>query len=118
MDLRSIDPCVLGFVQAAGQRLGGTGGTDRCIAKCQALLHHARDESGERRNDPLSRRLSQRNNLDAGQDYKAVLDDFKAFFGTIKVKIELTDKEKGGGRIVIAFTDTDELNEYFKRVEQ
>ncbi|MCB0651140.1 MAG: ParB/RepB/Spo0J family partition protein [Saprospiraceae bacterium] len=57
-------------------------------------------------------------NLDAGQDYKAVLDDFKAFFGTIKVKIELTDKEKGGGRIVIAFTDTDELNEYFKRVEQ
>lgn len=57
-------------------------------------------------------------NLDAGQDYKAVLDDFKAFFGTIKVKIELTDKEKGGGRIVIAFSDTDELNEYFKRVEQ
>lgn len=57
-------------------------------------------------------------NLDAGQDYKAVLDDFKAFFGTIKVKIELTDKEKGGGRIVITFSDTDELNEYFKRVEQ
>ncbi|KAA3637408.1 MAG: ParB/RepB/Spo0J family partition protein [Bacteroidetes bacterium] len=55
---------------------------------------------------------------DAGQDYKAVLDDFKAFFGTIKVKIELSDKEKGSGRIVIGFKNTDELNEYFKRVEQ
>jgi ParB family chromosome partitioning protein len=55
---------------------------------------------------------------DAGQDYKAVLDDFKAFFGTIKVKIEVTDKEKGGGRIVIGFKNTDELNEYFKRIEQ
>jgi len=56
--------------------------------------------------------------IDAGQDYKAVLDDFKAFFGTIKVKIEVSDKEKGSGRIVIAFKNTDELNEYFKRVEQ
>ena len=55
---------------------------------------------------------------DAGQDYKAILDDFKAFFGTIKVKIELADKEKGSGRIVIGFKNTDELNEYFKRVEQ
>jgi ParB family chromosome partitioning protein len=54
----------------------------------------------------------------AGHDYKAVLDDFKAFFGTIKVKIELSDKEKGTGRVVLSFKDTDELNEYFKRVEQ
>lgn len=51
-------------------------------------------------------------------EYKGVLDDFKAFFGTIKVKIDITDKEKGGGKIVIAFKNTDELNEYFKRVEQ
>ena len=41
-----------------------------------------------------------------------------AFFGTIKVKINITDKDKGTGRIVIDFKDTDELNQYFKRIEQ
>jgi ParB family chromosome partitioning protein len=51
-------------------------------------------------------------------EYKGVLDDFKAFFGTIKVKIEISDKETGAGKIVIAFKNTDELNEYFKRIEQ
>lgn len=55
---------------------------------------------------------------EAGHDYKEVLDDFKAFFGTIKVKIELSDKAKGSGRIVLSFKDTNELNEYFKRIEQ
>ena len=51
-------------------------------------------------------------------EYKGVVDDFKAFFGTIKVKINITDKDKGSGRISIDFKDTDELNQYFKRVEQ
>ena len=51
-------------------------------------------------------------------EYKGVLDDFKAFFGTIKVKINISDKDKGTGKIVIDFKDTDELNQYFKRIEQ
>lgn len=51
-------------------------------------------------------------------DYRIVQDDFRAFFGSRKIKLELEDKEKGVGRIVIPFENMEELNNFFKCVEQ
>lgn len=51
-------------------------------------------------------------------DYRVVQDDFRAFFGSRKIKLELEDKEKGVGKIVIPFENMEELNNFFKCVEQ
>jgi len=52
------------------------------------------------------------------EGYKQILEDFREFFGTGSIKFEFDDKEKSVGRIVIPFNNVDELNEFFKCVEQ
>jgi len=51
-------------------------------------------------------------------DYKLVLDDFRAFFGSGKIQLILEANKDGKGRIVIPFSDVNELNELFKHIEQ
>ncbi|MBX2877049.1 MAG: ParB/RepB/Spo0J family partition protein [Saprospiraceae bacterium] len=51
-------------------------------------------------------------------DYRAVQDDFRAFFGSKGIKLEVEDKEKGVGKIVIPFKTMEELNHFFKCIEQ
>lgn len=51
-------------------------------------------------------------------EYDKILQDFKAFFGSGKVKIQLEDKETGRGHVVIPFDDHDQLTDLFKCVEQ
>ncbi len=50
--------------------------------------------------------------------HQKILEDFRAFFGTKQVKIDLEDEESGKGYIMIPFTNSDELTEYFKCIEQ
>lgn len=54
----------------------------------------------------------------SNHDYRVVLDDFRAFFGSRGIKLELEDKEKGVGKIVIPFKNMEELNNFFKCIEQ
>lgn len=51
-------------------------------------------------------------------EYAKILQDFKAFFGSGKVKIQVEDKESGKGQVVIPFENHDQLTELFKCVEQ
>lgn len=51
-------------------------------------------------------------------EYDRVLDDFKAFFGTKKVKIQQEDKGSQKGQIVIQFDNNDQLHNLFKCIEQ
>lgn len=51
-------------------------------------------------------------------DYRAVQDDFRAFFGSKGIKLEVDDKDKGVGKIVIPFKNMEELNHFFKCIEQ
>lgn len=51
-------------------------------------------------------------------DYRAVQDDFRAFFGSKGIKVEVDDKQKGVGKIVIPFKNMEELNHFFKCIEQ
>ncbi len=50
--------------------------------------------------------------------YESVENDFRSFFGTKKLKIVVEDKTTGKGQIVLSFSNTEELNEYFKMIEQ
>lgn len=50
--------------------------------------------------------------------YESVQNDFRSFFGTKKLKIVIDNKEEGSGKIVLNFSSTEELNEYFKMIEQ
>ncbi len=50
--------------------------------------------------------------------YQTVENDFRTFFGTKKLKIVIDDKETGSGKVILSFSNTEELNEYFKMVEQ
>lgn len=51
-------------------------------------------------------------------EQQKILQDFKAFFGSGQVKLQLEDNEEGVGQIVIPFKNHDELTELFKCVEQ
>ncbi len=51
-------------------------------------------------------------------EHEKILRDFKAFFGSGKVRLQLEDKETGKGQLVIPFDDHDQLTELFKCVEQ
>jgi ParB family chromosome partitioning protein len=51
-------------------------------------------------------------------EQQKILQDFKAFFGSGQVRLQLEDPAKGQGQIVIPFKDFDELTELFKCVEQ
>jgi ParB family chromosome partitioning protein len=51
-------------------------------------------------------------------EYDRILRDFKAFFGSGKIKFNLEDKETGKGQIVIPFENHDELTNFFKCIEQ
>lgn len=51
-------------------------------------------------------------------EYEKILQDFKAFFGSGRVKITVEDKETGKGQVVIPFENHDQLTELFKCVEQ
>ncbi|WP_367389261.1 ParB/RepB/Spo0J family partition protein [Lewinella sp. LCG006] len=51
-------------------------------------------------------------------EYDKILQDFKAFFGSGKVKIQVEDKTTGKGQVVIPFDDHDQLTDLFKCVEQ
>lgn len=51
-------------------------------------------------------------------DHQRILDDFKAFFGTQRVTMDIVDKETGKGKIVLPFNNNDELTEFFKMIEQ
>lgn len=51
-------------------------------------------------------------------EYEKILQDFKAFFGNGRVKIQVDDKESGKGQLVIPFENHDQLTELFKCVEQ
>ncbi len=49
-------------------------------------------------------------------DYQTVQQNFRDFFGSRRVKLQL--KEKGKGRIVIPFNTVDELNQLLDRLEE
>lgn len=49
---------------------------------------------------------------------KRILDDFKDFFGTRNIKMEIDEGAKEKGRIIIEFKDNEQLNFLFKCVEQ
>ena len=51
-------------------------------------------------------------------EYDKILQDFKAFFGNGRVKIQVEDKDSGKGQLVIPFESHDQLTELFKCVEQ
>ncbi|MCB0636938.1 MAG: ParB/RepB/Spo0J family partition protein [Lewinella sp.] len=51
-------------------------------------------------------------------EQQKILQDFKAFFGSGQVKMQLEDADTGVGQIVIPFKSHDELTELFKCVEQ
>lgn len=51
-------------------------------------------------------------------EYNRILQDFKAFFETGKLKIKLEDKELGKGQIVIPFENHEDLTNLFKCIEQ
>ena len=51
-------------------------------------------------------------------EHTKVLQDFKAFFGSGRLKIQVDDKETGKGQIVIPFDSHDQLTELFKCIEQ
>ncbi|MEL7421608.1 MAG: ParB/RepB/Spo0J family partition protein [Bacteroidota bacterium] len=51
-------------------------------------------------------------------EYEKILQDFKAFFGNGRVKIQIEDKDSGKGQLVIPFDSHDQLTELFKCVEQ
>jgi ParB family chromosome partitioning protein len=51
-------------------------------------------------------------------EYEKIVQDFKAFFGNGRVKIQVEDKESGKGQVVIPFENHDQLTELFKCVEQ
>lgn len=51
-------------------------------------------------------------------EHKKILQDFKAFFGSGRLKIQVEEAESGKGQIVIPFDSHDQLNELFKCIEQ
>ncbi|MEM1215423.1 MAG: ParB/RepB/Spo0J family partition protein [Bacteroidota bacterium] len=51
-------------------------------------------------------------------EYDKIVRDFKAFFGTGKVKVNIEDKDSGKGQVVISFDNHDQLTDLFKCVEQ
>lgn len=51
-------------------------------------------------------------------EYDRILDDFKEFFGTKKIKIQREDKNSQKGQIVINFENNDQLHNLFKCIEQ
>ncbi|NUQ26630.1 MAG: ParB/RepB/Spo0J family partition protein [Saprospiraceae bacterium] len=52
------------------------------------------------------------------EDHQRMLHDFRAFFGSGKILMSLEDATTGKGQIVIPFNSHDELNEFFKCIEQ
>ncbi len=52
------------------------------------------------------------------EDHQRMLRDFRAFFGSGKILMTLEDSATGKGQIVIPFNSHDELNEFFKCIEQ
>ncbi|RME92970.1 MAG: ParB/RepB/Spo0J family partition protein, partial [Bacteroidetes bacterium] len=51
-------------------------------------------------------------------EHERILQDFKAFFGTGGVKIQIEDQETGKGQIILPFANHDELTDLFKCIEQ
>lgn len=51
-------------------------------------------------------------------EHEKILQDFKAFFGSGRVKLQLEDKETGKGQVLIPFDNHEQLTELFKCVEQ
>ena len=51
-------------------------------------------------------------------EHEKILRDFKAFFGSGKVRLQIEEKESGKGQLIIPFDDHDQLTELFKCVEQ
>lgn len=51
-------------------------------------------------------------------EHQRILDDFREFFGTRKVKIQLEEKGGEKGQIIIQFDNNDQLHNLFKCVEQ
>ena len=51
-------------------------------------------------------------------DEQKMLEDFRAFFGTGQLRIQVDDAASGRGQIVIPFKDHQQLTEFFKCIEQ
>jgi hypothetical protein len=51
-------------------------------------------------------------------DEQKMLEDFRAFFGTGQLRIQVDDAATGRGQIVIPFKDQQQLTEFFKCIEQ
>lgn len=51
-------------------------------------------------------------------EHQKILQDFKAFFGTGAVKINIEDKATGKGELTISFKNHDQLTDLFKCIEQ
>ncbi|MBK8705897.1 MAG: ParB/RepB/Spo0J family partition protein [Saprospiraceae bacterium] len=74
----------------------------------------ARDYTKPRKTTPAA--ISPKGNL--SEDHQRMLRDFRAFFGSGKILMSLEDSTTGKGQIVIPFNSHDELNEFFKCIEQ
>ena len=53
-----------------------------------------------------------------GSEHQLILKDFKEFFGTSKISMELEDQTSEKGKIIIEFKDNEQLNFFYKCVEQ
>jgi ParB family chromosome partitioning protein len=74
----------------------------------------ARDYAKPRKTAPAA--TPPKGNL--SEDHQRMLRDFRAFFGSGKILMSLEDATTGKGQIVIPFNSHDELNEFFKCIEQ
>lgn len=52
------------------------------------------------------------------EEHQRILQDFRSFFGSGKILLNLEDADSGKGSIVIPFNTHHELNEFFKCIEQ
>ena len=74
----------------------------------------SRSQSGSR----LKMQTVDHSSRQVSPEYEKILQDFKAFFGSGRVKIAIEDKDSGKGQVVIPFENHDQLTELFKCVEQ
>lgn len=51
-------------------------------------------------------------------EQQKILEDFKAFFGTGQLRIQIDELETGRGQIILPFKDHTQLTEFFKCIEQ
>lgn len=74
-----------------------------------AKSYHPPKGKGVKKSTPDSRLQAERDRI---------LEDFRVFFGTPNIKMELNEDNDQKGKIIIEFKDNDQLNFIFKCVEQ